>query len=67
MQTKHKMMIVADAGKGGAGVTKVFIERGYRVVVKSLNITACTFASTEGPTVIRGGLMTPQASVYTTQ
>jgi NAD(P)-dependent dehydrogenase (short-subunit alcohol dehydrogenase family) len=60
MQTKRKTMIVTGAAKGiGAGVTNVFIERGYNVVANSLSITASDFAATERLAVVQGDIGDP--------
>jgi NAD(P)-dependent dehydrogenase (short-subunit alcohol dehydrogenase family) len=57
MQTKRKTMIVTGAAKGiGAGVTNAFIERGYNVVANSLQITASTFAPSEGLALVQGDI-----------
>ena len=63
MQEKRKTIIVTGAGQGiGAGVTNVFIERGYNVVGNSLNITASTFPTTDRLAVVRGDIGDPSTA-----
>jgi hypothetical protein len=57
MQAKHKTMIVTGASQGiGAGVTKVFLERGYNVVANSRNLTESAFSPGQNLALVDGNI-----------
>jgi NAD(P)-dependent dehydrogenase (short-subunit alcohol dehydrogenase family) len=57
MQAKHKTMIVTGASQGiGAGVTKVFLERGYNVVANSRNLTKSAFTPGKNLALVDGNI-----------
>ena len=57
MQAKHKTMIVTGASQGiGAGVTKVFLERGYNIVANSRNLTKSAFTPGKNLALVDGNI-----------
>ena len=61
MATKQKTVIVTGASQGiGAGVAQAFLDRGYKVVANSRNITnANPFAATESLALVDGDIGHP--------
>jgi NAD(P)-dependent dehydrogenase (short-subunit alcohol dehydrogenase family) len=64
MAAKAKTIIVTGASQGiGAGIAKAFLERGYRVVASSRDITKSgAFSSADNVALVDGDIGKPQTA-----